>query len=115
LHSSWVGNPIHRLVAALATLRTADDLDVAIEGYYGEGEMVSEDDEALVQDLAARLDPQAILDDLGVSRFKQGDFINALRAHCFQSEFNISGISGGHVIEGGHKVTLPTEAVASVD
>jgi acetylornithine deacetylase/succinyl-diaminopimelate desuccinylase-like protein len=115
LHSAWVGNPIHRLVAALATLKTADDLDVAVEGYYGDGEVVSADDEELIRKLAARLDPSTILGELGVTRFKQEDFASALRAHCFQSEFNISGIRGGHVIEGGHKVVLPTEAVASIN
>lgn len=36
-------------------------------------------------------------------------------AHCFQSEFNLSGIQAGKVIEGGHKVLIPREAVASLD
>ena len=47
--------------------------------------------------------------------FKQDNFRDALRAHLFQSEFNISGIQAGHVIENGHKVVISTEAVASLD
>jgi acetylornithine deacetylase/succinyl-diaminopimelate desuccinylase-like protein len=115
LHSAWIANPAHRLIAALATLKTAGDLDVAVEGFYGAGDPITSDDEAMVAALARRLDPQVILDEIGASRFKQDDFRDALKAHLFQSEFNISGISAGHVIEGGHKVVIPSEAVASLE
>lgn len=115
LHTSWVANPVHRLVAALASLKTAGDFDVAVKGFYGDGDPITEDDERLLQRLAQRLDPSVILDDLGVRRFKQDDFLSALRAHCFQSEFNISGLQAGHVIDGGVKVVIPQEATASLD
>ncbi len=115
LHSAWIANPTHRLIAALASLKTDRDLDVAIEGYYGAGDPITAEDEALVAALAGRLDPNVILQEVGARRFKQGTFIEALRAHIFQSEFNVSGIAAGHVIENGHKVTIPSEAVASLD
>lgn len=114
LHTSWIGNPAHRLVKALATLRTPDDLGIAIDNYFGKGDPITADDEQLIKTLAKRLDPQVILKDLGAARFKQDNFEDALKAHCFDSEFNIDGIRAGHVIEGGHKVNIQPEAVASL-
>ncbi len=115
LHTSWVANPTHRLIAALATMKTDGDRDVAIDGYYGAGDSLTPDDEAMIENLVQRLDPAIVLKEIGASRFKQDNFRDALRAHLFQSEFNVSGIQGGHVIERGHKVVIPTEAVASLD
>jgi acetylornithine deacetylase/succinyl-diaminopimelate desuccinylase-like protein len=115
LHSVWIANPAHRLIAALASMKSDGDFDVAIEGFYGTGESISTADEAMVDELARRLDPNALLKDIGAERFKQTNFRDALRAHLFQSEFNVSGIRAGHVIENGHKVAIPTEAVASLD
>src|SRR5690606_19323933 len=40
---------------------------------------------------------------------------DALRAHCFDSEMNLSGIHAGHVIEGAHKCNISPEAVASLE
>jgi acetylornithine deacetylase/succinyl-diaminopimelate desuccinylase-like protein len=115
LHSTWIANPIHRLIAALASMRSPGDRDVAIEGFYGAGDAVTPQDEALMNRLLARLDPKIILNEIGALRFKYDNFRDALRAHLFQSEFNVSGIAAGHVIEGGHKVVIPSEAVASID
>jgi acetylornithine deacetylase/succinyl-diaminopimelate desuccinylase-like protein len=115
LHSAWIANPTHRLIAALASLKTDSDLDVSIEGFYGAGDPITAEDEALVAVLARRLDPNIILHEVGARRFKQDTFLDALRAHIFQSEFNVSGIAAGHVINDGHKVTIPSEAVASLD
>ena len=116
LHSGWVANPIHRLAAAIASFKDAGDLEIAIEGFYGEGDPVTAEDEAMIERLVQRLDPQAILHDLDVARFKQRDFRAALHTHCFRSEFNVSGIQGGVVIEGGGtKVLLPPSATASLD
>ena len=113
--TTWIANPTHRLIAALASFKTADDLDVAIEGFYGAGDPVTADDEAMIDALVQRLDPRVILKEIGAERFKQQNFRDALRAHLFQSEFNVSGIEAGHVIENGHKVVIPNEAVASLD
>jgi acetylornithine deacetylase/succinyl-diaminopimelate desuccinylase-like protein len=114
LHTAWIGNPAHRLVKVLAGLRTPDDLGVAIDGYFGDGDPITAGDEALIKALAKRLDPRVILKDLGAARFKQDGFEDALRAHCFDSECNIDGIRAGHVIDGGHKVNIQPEAVASL-
>jgi acetylornithine deacetylase/succinyl-diaminopimelate desuccinylase-like protein len=115
LHASWIASPAQRLIAALASLKTESDLDVAVEGFYGEGDPITPDDETLVAKLARRLDGEAVLRDLGAARFKQDDLASAIRAHCFQSELNVSGLKSGYVIENGHKVGLSREAVASLD
>jgi acetylornithine deacetylase/succinyl-diaminopimelate desuccinylase-like protein len=114
-HSTWVANPAHRLTAALASMKTADDNDVAIEGFYAGRTPPTKGDEELIRKLAARLDTDRMRADLGIARFKQDSLEGALRAHCFQSEFNVSGLKSGYVSESGHKVIVPHEAVAALD
>jgi acetylornithine deacetylase/succinyl-diaminopimelate desuccinylase-like protein len=114
-HSTWVANPAHRLAAALASMKTADDNDVAIEGFYAGRVPPTPGDEALVKKLVARLDSARVRADLGIARFKQDTLEAALRAKCFQSEFNIAGLKSGYVSESGHKVIVPHEAVAALD
>ncbi len=114
-HATWIANPAHRLVAALASMKTADDNDVAIEGFYAGRTPPTPGDEALVKALVERFDGKRVLADLGVARFKQGSIEAAIRAHCFQSEFNVAGLKSGYVSEAGHKVIVPHEAVAALD
>jgi len=114
-HSTWIANPAHRLAAALASMKTERDLDVAIEGFYDGRNEPTAEDEALVERLAARFDAKRALADLGVTRFKQDNVKDAIRARCFQSEFNVAGLKSGYVSESGHKVIVPHEAVAALD
>lgn len=114
-HSTWVANPAHRLAAALASMKTPDDSDVAIEGFYEGSNPPTPKDEELVEKLAARFDAKGALADLGVTRFKQDTVKAAIRARCFQSEFNVAGLKSGYVAEGAHKVIVPHEAVAAID
>jgi len=114
-HSTWIANPAHRLAAALASLKTADDGDVAVEGFYAGRVPPTPGDEALVKALVKRFDGKRVLDDLGVAKFKQDAIEAAIRAHCFQSEFNVAGIKAGYVSETGHKVIIPHEAVAALE
>lgn len=115
LHAIWVANPVHRLAAALASMKSADDQEIVIDGFYDPVPAVGAAEEALVEALAARVDPVALLGETHARRFKQATALAAIRAYCFSTEINVSGISGGVVIEGGHKVELPGEAVASID
>lgn len=114
-HSTWVSNPAHRLAAALASMKTADDYDVAIEGFYEGRVPPTAGDEALVKKLVARLKPDRLRGDLNIARFKQDTLEAAVRAKCFQSEFNVAGLKAGYVSETGHKVIVPHEAVAALD
>lgn len=115
MHSSWIGNPLFRLVQALASMKTADDLDVAIEGYYQGRREPTAADLRMVKKLASRFDLKSFLRQMDVSCLKQKTPQEAILDHCFKSEFNLSGIKGGVVIENGHKVIIPREAVASLD
>lgn len=115
LHSIWVASPLHRLVAALASLKSPDDLDIVVDGFYDPVPAPTDQDERLIAALAERIDADALLKESDAVRFKQASLREALRSYCLKTEINISGISGGTVIEGGHKVELPNEAVASLD
>ena len=115
LHAIWVANPMHRLVAALASLKSPDDHEIVVEGFYDPVPAPTEQDQRLIAELAKRVDATALLREAGAARFKQESLLDALRTYCLKTEINISGVSGGTVIEGGHKVELPNEAVASLD
>ncbi|MGZ5089802.1 MAG: M20/M25/M40 family metallo-hydrolase [Burkholderiales bacterium] len=114
-HSTWIANPAHRLAAALASMKTESDLDVAIEGFYDGRNVPTAEDEQVIEKLARRFNAERALIDLGVSRFKQDSVKDAIRARCFQSEFNIAGLKSGYVAEGAHKVIVPHEAIAAID
>lgn len=114
-HSTWIANPAHRLAAALVSMKTEGDLDVAIEGFYDGRSPPTPEDEELIDNLAKRFNAERALIDLGVSRFKQDTVKDAIRARCFQSEFNVAGLKAGYVAEGAHKVIVPHEAVAAID
>ena len=111
----WVASPLHRLVAALASLKSPDDRDITVAGFYDPVPAPTEQDERLIAALAKRVDADALLSEAGAVRFKQDSLLEALRSYCLKTEINVSGVSGGTVIEGGHKVELPNEAVASLD
>ncbi|MBM4420587.1 MAG: hypothetical protein FJ034_03185 [Chloroflexi bacterium] len=96
-------------------MKTPDDNDVAIEGFYEGRNPWTPGDEALLQKLARRFDAKRALADLNVTRFKQETVEAALRARSYQSEFNVAGLKSGYVVEGGHKVIMPHEAVAALD
>jgi acetylornithine deacetylase/succinyl-diaminopimelate desuccinylase-like protein len=114
-HSTWVANPAHRLAMAIASMKTADDGDVAIKGFYDGRVPPTPGDEALVRNLVARIDAAKLRADLNIARFKQDTLEAAIRAKCFQSEFNVAGLKAGYVSETGHKVIVPHEAVAALD
>jgi acetylornithine deacetylase/succinyl-diaminopimelate desuccinylase-like protein len=114
-HSTWVANPAHRLVAALGSMKKPDDSDVAIEGFYEGRVPPTPGDEELIRKLVARVRADRLRADLGIARFKQDTLEAAVRARCFQSEFNIAGLKAGYVSDIGHKVIVPHEAVAALD
>ena len=113
-HAGWVASPTHRLIHALASLRDAGD-DIAIAGFYDGCAPPSAAEQELIDALARRTDGRRLLDELGAARFKQKDLRGALEAYNFKSEFNVSGLKAGLVVEGGHKTHVPHEAVASLE
>lgn len=116
LHGSqanWVANPIDRLVRALSSMKDAKG-SVIIDG-FNRGVEPRDGDLALIDALATRINSTELMQDLGVHRLKHDSLIDSLKSYCFDAEFNISGIRGGTVIEGGHRTQIPREAVASVE
>jgi len=113
--SNWTANPAQRLVRAIASLKSADDREVLLSGFYGRQKPPSEADLAALRKLADRLDPQLLLDIVGAKRFKQGSLYDALYDYCFTSELNISGLRWSHMAEGEHQDGVSVEAVASID
>ena len=113
-HSSWIANPAHELTAALASLKSEDDLTITVAG-FGDNALPSEEDEQLVRALASRLDPDLLLSDIGANRFKHGSFLDALRAHVLEPEINISSIHGGYSEDAGHKAIIPHKAWANIE
>jgi acetylornithine deacetylase/succinyl-diaminopimelate desuccinylase-like protein len=112
LNANWVGNPAERLAEAIAHLERR--LGEIYEN--GEGWRPSESQERLAGELAAGMDPEAVKAGLGVKRFRQEDFGEALRAHCFRPEFTVTGLRAGFVGEGkAVKVSMPAEAEAVVN
>lgn len=115
MHTNWVANPAHRLVQAIASLKSDDDRTVLLPGFYGEQQPPSDADLEVLRKLADELDPQELLDVVLAKRFKADSLYDALYDYCFASEFNVSGIRSGEVLEGAHKCMIAPEAVASVD
>ena len=102
LHGIWVANPVQRLAAALASLKTPDEREILVEGFYDPVPAATQDDERLVRELAARVDSAALLREANAVRFKYDSLLEALRAYCLKTEINVSGFQGGTVIESGH-------------
>lgn len=118
VHSSnanLVSNPAMYLIKALKSIKSDDDRDVLIPDFYSDATAPSDEDLELLENLAKRIDKEGLLDSLGVERLKQDELLDALYDYSFKSEFNISGLRGGEVIEGGHKAIVPREATASID
>lgn len=112
LNSNWIGNPADRLVEAVACL------EKRLEEIYlkGEGWRPSPSQEALCRTLAGRMDPERMKASLGVRRFRQENFAEAVRAHCFRPEFTVLGLQAGFIGEGKSvKVSIPSEAQAVVN
>ncbi len=112
LNSNWIGNPADRLSEAIA------HLEKRLEEIYlnREGWVPSAAQESLCRKLAARMDPERMKASLGVRRFRQQNFSDAVRAHCFRPEFTVLGLQAGFIGEGKSvKVSIPSEAQAVVN
>jgi acetylornithine deacetylase/succinyl-diaminopimelate desuccinylase-like protein len=113
--ATWFGNPAERLVQALASMRGPDGETIAIEGFYEGRKPPTPDEERMIKVLAQRLDGMRVLEEFGVTRFRQDRLEDAIRAQCFDSPLNIAGLRSGFVLDDAHKAIIPGEAVASLD
>lgn len=112
--ASWIHNPAWRLVQALSTLVDEHQRPV-VDGLWDDVKEPDADDIALIRKVAPEFNPDAYLDDLGVSRFKgEGTMEELITQYLFEPSLNINGIVSGYT-EYGTKTVLPPSAVAKVD
>jgi len=118
IHSSnanLVANPAMELIRALLSMDGEAGLDELVPDARSGDSPPTDEDRALVDRLAEQISSDQLLDILGVAPFDQHDLRAALLDYCFKSEFTISELSAGQVIDGGHKAIVPRSASASIE
>lgn len=117
VHSSravWYHSPTIVLAEALASLWSADQRRILINGYYDDVAPIPPEDEPLLEKLAASFDSENELLDDDVAKFKwELSGIELLKKYLYEPSLNICGIQSGSVL--GSKTILPHEAVANID
>jgi len=118
IHGSYkaiVDAPAWRLVQALATLTSEDGNTIAIDGYYDDVRPPTEEEQQLINAMAARWDDDVLLRQLGAGRWVDGvTGRDAILRYLYDPTLNIDGIWGGYTGEGS-KTILPHMATAKVD
>ena len=118
VHSSnkaRLDSPAWHLVAALATLVSADGNTPAIEGFADRVRPLSAADKAMIADGARRLNEDMVKKSLSSSRWiGDSSFLESLERLVSQPTVNIEGLVGGYTGPGG-KTILPHRAVAKLD
>jgi acetylornithine deacetylase/succinyl-diaminopimelate desuccinylase-like protein len=110
-----VDSPALRLVNAIASMTSADGNTILIDGYYDSVRGPSEDEQRLINGLAAtgRFDRQR--ESFGVARWIDGiEGRDALMRYLFDPTLNINGMWSGYTGPGG-KTILPHKATAKID
>jgi acetylornithine deacetylase/succinyl-diaminopimelate desuccinylase-like protein len=117
LHSSemaWIDSPVWALVQALDTLVDRDQ-EPAVPGLSAAARGPTEEDRALLEELAAGFDPAEHLAEVETSRFRlPGDAPNLLESLIFRPTINIDGLEAGYTGPGG-KTIIPHRARAVLD
>lgn len=118
LHSSYkaqVDSPAWRLVAALATLVSADGNDPVIDGWFEHVKPLGARDKELIALGVKAHSETAVMQQLGVQHWVRDlDFLSAQERLASQPTVNIEGLVAGYTGVGG-KTILPSRAVAKLD
>ncbi|HVP47291.1 MAG TPA: M20/M25/M40 family metallo-hydrolase [Bryobacteraceae bacterium] len=118
VHSSnkaRLDSPAWHLVAALATLVSADGNTPAIEGFAAKARPISDAERAMIREAAHRLDEATAKKQLGVDHWVHDvGWQEALELLESRPTVNIEGLVGGYTGPGG-KTILPHRAVAKLD
>jgi len=110
-----IGSPVWRLLQALNTLVDRDQRP-AIDGIWDDVVPPTKTDNAMVNALAKRFDPDAWLKEERTAKFKYDrPKDKLLRTYLFEPTVNICGIYSGYIDHGGTKTVLPHEAYAKID
>ena len=117
LHSSemaWIHSPVWELVRALDSL-VGPDQHVAVPGLLEATRRPTEQDRALVEELAEGFDPEAHLAEAEASGFRlAGTTADLLEALIFQPTVNVDGLEAGYTGPGGMTI-IPHRARAVLD
>lgn len=110
-----VDSPALRLVNAIASMTSPDGNTILIDGYYDSIRGPSEDEQRLINGLAAtgRFDRQR--ESFSVARWiDDAEGRDALMRYLFDPTLNINGMWSGYTGPGG-KTILPHKATAKID
>ena len=115
MYKAEVDSPVWRLVAALATLVSADGNDPAIDGWFENVRPLTVRQRQLVAESIRGVDEERVKRELGVGAWMRGlSFAEASERLVSQPTVNIEGMYAGHTGPGG-KTVLPAKAVAKLD
>ncbi len=110
---AWMASPAWRMLHALTTMVDKQER-ITIQGFYDHVLPPSAEDEEVLAALAKTFDPDLILREHEVKRFKHSLHGAALlRRYLFDPIINIDGIVGGHYGPGS-KTLLPHEVRAKL-
>jgi len=110
---AWIASPPWRLLHALSTMVSKDER-VTIDGFYDHVLPPTREDEEVLAALAKTFDPDLVLREHEVKRFKHElEGVALLRRYLFDPIINIDGIASGHYGPGS-KTLLPHEARAKL-
>lgn len=115
LHSGWIDGVPWRLIQALNTFINKDG-ELCIDGLEEKIEPPSKEELLVFERLENTFDPNSVLYDQGVKRFKWQDISNKelLWRNLRKVSINIDGIYSGYTGEGA-KTIMPREAKAKLD
>jgi acetylornithine deacetylase/succinyl-diaminopimelate desuccinylase-like protein len=117
LHSSeaaWIASPVWALVHALATVVGPDE-EILVRELLDVARPPTEQDRAVMSELAEGFDPVQHLKEAGAARYKLGGTVTEmLEALIFRPTANICGLEAGYTGPGG-KTILPNTARAVLD
>jgi acetylornithine deacetylase/succinyl-diaminopimelate desuccinylase-like protein len=118
IHGSYkaiVDAPAWRLVQALSTLTSADGNTILVPGYYDAVRPPTEDEQRMINAMAATWDDTLQQKGLGVARWIGGATgREAILRYLYDPTLNIDGLWGGYTGP-GVKTILPHIATAKVD
>ncbi|GGD65894.1 M20/M25/M40 family metallo-hydrolase [Croceicoccus mobilis] len=107
-----VDSPAWRHIKMLSTLVDDSGNNVLVDGFYENMEPMNPADDAKLRKAADGYDMETAADNLGVARFMSDDPYTMLKQLSYGTSFNLDGIWGGNMFEGGSGAVLPNRIVS---
>jgi len=115
IHGAWkrsTDSPAWRHIKMLASLVSEDGNTALVDGFYDNGEPLSEAEESRLKQAASKVDMKVAADNMGVARFISDDPYTMLKMTLYGQSFNIDGIWGGNMFPGGAGAVLPNKVTS---